>query len=311
MKDIANNRTPSEIPQGQTGEQSFGLAQETADTLSEKSSFFPNAAGYIALEGAFQNLEQTEVTKIVMEQLSTTFTGYETTVVSLNLARHRTEMIGLASAEEFTRELEDWLLTDKTLIQANEALEADPALRLTLLATPNIQVNPNALKDAVKAFDPINDAAKSSHIPIRRSSPYVDGLLYDKYSSTQISGTKPINRRLFQFALIPITPTPEMTGDVFEQRDKLEQLQKSVNPQLRVPSLLEAFTYWKTLQARGMLDKEGPWLGRITDIRHFNLPEQHLDGFLFVPDTFVNAEGNPRISGSDARSEADARLIIV
>jgi hypothetical protein len=305
MGDGANGRKIPGSSAEQTTEQSINAPLEVPTSMDERSLSLSAAAGSIALESAFENLRQTvcptEAMKSIIEQLTTSFMGHSATVNSLNLARYKKQLIRVASPDEFARNLKTWL-NEEDLDYADQALEADGKLVFTLVATPNIVANPHALKDAIKAFDPNipNDIPKD---------PYVDHLLYDKYSGLLLSGTNPSNGKATQFSLMPSRSNNSLHGTVVNQREHLDILQKS-KPNLRVPSVLEAFAYWQTLYAQGKLSKTDAETYDLTYIRHFDLIEQQIDGLLFVPDSYVNKDGRPRVSGSNARDEAEARLSI-
>lgn len=74
-------------------------------------------------------------------------------------------------------ELEAWL-TDEKLAYVAEAMEKDPKLRFTLVATPNILASPADIMATAKAFG--NGHPREM---------YVDKVLYDRYSAEELSGT--------------------------------------------------------------------------------------------------------------------------
>jgi len=99
-----------------------------------------------------------------------------------------------------------------------------------------------------------------------------------------------------------------MEGTVADQRDKLAKLQAD-NPDLKVPSVLDAVTYWSTLRAEsgqprgdGTFDK--------TYIRHFDLDEQRLDVWLYLPYSYVYGPGKAYLFFSSVDDVYDARVSV-
>jgi hypothetical protein len=91
-------------------------------------------------------------------------------------------------------------------------------------------------------------------------------------------------------------------GTVKEQKEQLMTLQEKT-PSLRVPSVLEAVSYWFRLRPDKHKPLKGSGMGDKTYIRHFDLPDRSDGGWLYVPRSVVVDDGEPRLgrSGGDDR----------
>ena len=110
---------------------------------------------------------------------------------------------------------------------------------------------------------------------------------------------------------MPSKFTPELEQvPVEQQRTKLQQLKDSL-PQLsiRVPSILDAISYWQSLRAKGVA-LSGDDMHYKTGIRHIDLEPRRLDSFLSVPLSGVNVAGKPLLSSSFAEVDGDARVLV-
>jgi len=295
---VAIQVNPAELEDDQI----VGFAQEIADVAKERGLELPFATGVVAVEGATQAVDADAETsspdtkESLAGQLSTALKGYDTVLDTLNDGRRKKDVIHAAPGHEVEAEFEAWL-TENKLAYVVAAQEADPNVRFTLVATPNVAVTPKELTKAAKAF--------GQNQPYET---YVWDALYEKYTSEQLSGTDPDNGNSTVFSLIPSSHTPDMAGTVVEQRAKLAELQAS-NPDLKVPSPLEAVAYWQTLRAQGDQLADGSTFDK-TLIRHFNLPEQRLDDWLSVPRSFVGADGKPVLRASVAQRGDHARVAV-
>jgi hypothetical protein len=261
----------------------------------------PFATGVVAVEGAMQELEiakDLSIGESLSEQLIPASAGYAALVESLNIGRSRKNVLAVADGETITSEFNAWFNEDK-LAYVAAAQEADPEVRFTLVATPNVLVNAKDLMKAGKTF------AQNQPAEIDVWEP-----LYSKYSAQQLSGTNPDNGHSVVFSLIPSATSPELIGTVNEQRAKLAKLQAD-NPNIKVPSPLEAIAYWQTLRAQGDPLTDYTTFER-TFIRHFDLPEQLFDGLpeSAVPRTNVRNGGKPFMRSSYADDAHMARIAV-
>ena len=282
-----------------SGEWLVSAAQEIADAAHERGLELPFATGVIAVENTVQAPEietRTPDTKeSLTEQLATASIVYKAVIDTLNGdCSGREDVFTVASNETVTAEFDAWLTKDK-LAYVAATQEADPNVRFTLVATPNVIVSKKKLVKAATVFGK-NQPYKT----------YVYDPVYSEYSPKQLSGTDPSNGKNVVFSLIPSSFTPGMDGTVGEQRVKLAKLQAD-NPGLKVPSVFEAVTYWQTLRAQGEnLVSEGTFYR--TYIRHFDLPEQHVGGWLDVPDSYIDGVGGPYLYGSGVQYGSSARV---
>ncbi len=273
--------------------------------LTARYAVVSEVAGVVAVEGALQADTEAETETPTLEtkeslgaQLTSATKGYQEVVTALNAGRRIKNRLDLPLVHEgiLAPAFELWLTEDKLAI-VHAAQEADPNVRFTLIATPNIEVNAKDIAKIAKGFG-----------ANQRYETYVYDELYGKYSAEELSGTDPTNNDPVQFSLIPSTFIPEMTGTVAEQRAKLADLQ-ATNPQLKVPSVLEAITYWNTLRATGD-PVEGDGTFDKTYIRHFDLGEKRLGGWSDVPNSCVDDVGKPLLNRSHVQYVNDARLSV-
>jgi hypothetical protein len=203
----------------------------------------------------------------------------------------------IASEQEFTE-----LLADK-MQQWRENGVMDYIVRdfvengnkPNLLATPNIIADWQTLRATAVKFG--------------KSQPY-ETYVYDEqyrhYSAEELSG-QPSDGKL-RFSVMPSGYTERLGYNTAEaQQTILNQLQaQQPNLGLRVPSVLEAITYWYTLQS-----KNGSAANfDLTDIIHFDLKPVRLDSWLFVPYSCVGDDGLPALSGSSAGDGGVARVLV-
>lgn len=304
--DIKGNGVEIRVnPAEQSDDWLISAVQEIADVARERGLELPFATGVVAVEGAMKAEAETvteeaeaptyETKESIAEQLGFAHKGYQAVIDSMNVRRKK-EILHVIDAETLATEFEGWFTADK-LATVVSAQEADPNVRFTLVATPNVLVT---TKDIIKAAE-----AFGQNQPYET---YVYDPLYNKYSAQQLSGTNPDNGNSVQFSLIPSTYTPEMSGTVVEQRAKLAKLQTE-NPDLKVPSVLEAVAYWQTLRAQGEQLADNTTFDR-TYIRHFDLPEQRFGGWSNVPSSCLDDDGGPGLSYSYVQAGDDARLSV-
>jgi len=183
--------------------------------------------------------------------------------------------------DQMMKEFVAWCTTDKMAYVA-EALESQPDLHFYLVPTPNVVV-------PYENLAPLRGRLPSaSHVPVLPDGIH-DVFNRSTYTARQLCGTVPENGNTFAFRLMPDLETPGMEGTVEEQRMMLAKLQRT-HPFLRVPSILDAYSYWATLrsQANPVQLKSDQREG-ITGIRHFDLPEQELDnGYVVGPYTVID-----------------------
>jgi len=140
---------------------------------------------------------------------------------------------------------------------------------------------------------------------------YVHDDLYRKghYTGQEWSGNK--GAAPIRLSLIPSRFDSEMGYGRVDA--KVEQLRerRAKQPELdvRVPSVLEAVTYWYSLRAGGdKLDDNSVY--DKTFIRHFDLEPKTVGGWQAVPLSCVGVDGVPYLDYSVAHREYGVRLAV-
>ncbi len=211
-------------------------------------------------------------------------------VVSENLSQMRTtpeSIIETVDQTQLIAELTSWLSQDK-LAYVARVQEVTPGTRFTLVATPNLVADFEEIAELATAFGV--DQPYETYINASMRT------LYNNYSPEQLSGTNPNNGEATMFSLIPNRWAAELNGTVEEQRTILRQLQVEY-PFLKVPSVLEAITYWYTLREHGDKLSDNTAFDK-NYIRHFDLPSHRAEGDWYVPNSGVNDSGRPGLHGS-------------
>lgn len=172
--------------------------------------------------------------------------------------------------------------------------------RYNLVVTPNIEASEQQIVALAEAF--------GKEQPYRT---YVYNELYrtGKYSSGEWSGNT--GNAPVRFSLIPNRSNSDLSGRTAEQQLQLLRELQAQRPELavRVPSLLDAVTYWYTLRAQGdRLDDISAF--DKTYIRHFDLEPKTLDGWPRVPSSCVHDDGRPDLGYSLAENDHGARVAV-
>jgi hypothetical protein len=284
-------------PNEQSNQAVLDTIQEFADVAKERGLELPFVVGTVAVESTVDTERLHRNLRVESEcsgQVEGALEVYESVVDQLNSVKAKKEQITIPNREESIAAFDAWFTPEK-LDYVAKAMEADPELSFTLVASPNVLVTPKQLKELAKKFS--------------ENQPYPTDVwdeLYDKYSALQLSGTVPEGD--IKFCLIPNKFTVVLDGPVLEQRGKLAKLQTE-QPFLRVPSVLEAVTFWNTLRIQGDSLASGNVFNR-TYIRHFDLEERRFDDELCVPDSAVGDVGRPFLGYSDARDDDGARVAV-
>lgn len=255
--------------------------QETVEVVETTSEFIPETA------------------ETLKTQLPSAIRGYQAVMGSLNEGKRKSNKVETATEEDLQTELDVWL-TPERLDTVNAIKEAQPEVSFTLVATPNVPMSAGDIKKVAERFG--------------RNQPYSTYTwddLYNRYTAGQLSGTDDFGTDAFtpvHFSLIPSELTPELANKtVKEQRTALAELQAE-HPSLTVPSVLDAVTYWETLRQSGPVSGNGT--SDKTDIRHFDLEEQSVGGWLRVPFSFVYDGGEAFLDGARAGGRGDARVAV-
>lgn len=230
---------------------------------------------------------------IIENQLWSAIEGHDFVVDALGANYRDTKACSLESMHEA---LSEWL-TDERLELVNDMKEKQPGLEFTLIATPNVLTT---TKDLIRIAEKFGAD--------QTNSTYVWEDLYKQYSVEQLSGATEGDDVVVNFALIPSQFTPGLESTVAQQRTALANMQ-AIHPELKVPSVLDAVTYWATLRAQSeSLTGEGTF--NKTYIRHFDLPEQRIGGWSYVARSFVYDAGGPDLGDSYADVSSFGRVSV-
>lgn len=287
------------VAKEQTDDWLVSAAAEIAEAAKDRGLELPAFAGGVAVEASETGAlaQEIDLNLEILAQLGSACRVYGDTLGALNGDRKRKDKVELATAETVVAEFEDWF-TDERATFVKEAMEADPELSFRLTATPNVTASKDEILTLGKQFG--------------QNQPYGTSTweeIYGRYTPEQLSGTNPADGKAVKFRLIPNKLSEDMYGTVTEQRAKLEKMQADKGKFLGVQSVLEDVVFWRSLRAEGDSLTEGVVFER-TYARHFDLPEQRIDGFVCVPDSYVYDDGQPSLSYSYARLGDHARVSV-
>lgn len=240
----------------------------------------------------------------VREQVESAYSAYRTVADKL-LGTKR----GLLSKREVAasmQELEQLFAAKDKEWQANgvydylvEKLITDGA-QFSLVATPNVEASEAQVVTLAEAFG--KDQPYETYV-------YNDLYRKGHYTSQEWSGNK--GNAPIRLSLIPSRFDSEMgDGRVDAQVEQLRE-RRAKQPELdvRVPSVLEAVTYWYSLRAQGdKLDDSSAF--DKTYIRHFDLQPKTVGRWRVVPFSYVDNGGRPYLRDSDADDGYDVRLAV-
>lgn len=226
-------------------------------------------------------------------QYQASLRGYETTAQSLGIEAANVETL----QREFATKLTTWQEQGVYRYVLEQLIEKDTQFNLVM--TPNVLASSEQIISSAEDFG--QDQPMGT---------YIYRELYSQYSGEELSGTQEqgVSAR---FSLMPSKYTEELGSvSVEPQRTKLQQLQDRV-PQLsiRVPSVLDAISYWQSLRARGD-SLSGDGTVNKTLIRHFDLTPKRLDSWSSVPLSCVYGGGGPGLYCSRAEGGYHARVLV-
>lgn len=308
--ELERNGAKIEINFGQLTDVELAVATaEVAEANALRRVDLSVPAGNVAVEGANTDVAIDEVAtpetlstpvtpESLAEQLTVAYKGYETVATLLNDGRKKKEHVEIADRETVAKEFEAWLSEEK-LSYVAKAMEADPELRFTLVATPNVIASADEIIDIAKEF-----GKNQPH------STTVWSNIYGKYTPEQLSGTDPSNGNSTKFSLIPNKFDPALQGTVASQRAHLALVRRQEgSPFVGVPSVLEDVTFWNTLRASGDNLSTGDVYDR-THVRHFDLAEKRVGVSRRVLASFVFLDGQPGLDDSRVGDVCPARISV-
>ncbi len=239
----------------------------------------------------------------IREQLSSAFAAYKTVAEQLGgkqrlFRKGETALTPSELEKLFASKDREWQVNGTYDYLVEQLIEN--GARFNLVATPNIEASEAQIVALAENFGKDQPYAT-----------YVYDELYRKghYSGREWSGNN--GDAPVRLSLIPSRYDSGISNKPVETQVRLLRERQAQRPELaaRVPSLLDAVTYWYTLRAQGdKLDDSSAF--DKTYIRHFDLEPQTVDRWLVVPYSYVNDDGKPYLNYSDAENENDARLAV-
>lgn len=239
----------------------------------------------------------------IREQLGSAFAAYKTVAEQLG---GKQRLFRKSEAAISTNELEQLFRAKDKEWQENGVYDylveqlIENGARYSLVATPNIEASEDQIVTLAENFG--------------KDQPYAT-FVYDemyrrgRYSGSEWSGNNGSDG--VRLSLIPSRVDAQISYKTAAEQVRMLRERQAQRPTLsvRVPSLLDAVTYWYTLRAHGdKLDDSSAF--DKTYIRHFDLEPQTVGRWRGVPGSYVRDDGKPRLSGSDAEREFDARLAV-
>lgn len=240
----------------------------------------------------------------IREQLSGAFAAYKTVAEQL-WGKQRLSRKGETALTP--NELERLLAAKDKEWQANGTYDylveqlIENGARFNLVATPNIEASEAQIVALAENFG--KDQPYSTHV-------YDELYRKGRYTGREWSGNT--GNAPVRLSLIPSRIGNQISNRTVEDQMGLLRERQANRPELqaRVPSLLDAVTYWYSLRAQGdKLDDSSAF--DKTYIRHFDLEPKTVDGWTIVPFSYVwRAVGKPLLYDSDAVLQPDARLAV-
>ncbi|MEX0932240.1 MAG: hypothetical protein WDZ81_01370 [Candidatus Saccharimonadales bacterium] len=238
----------------------------------------------------------------IREHLKSAFTAYNTVAEQLGgiqrLVRKGEPAISLNELEHlFDLKDREWQENGVYDYLVEQLIEN--GVRYNLVATPNVEASGNQIVSLAVKFgkgQPIN-----THV-------YNKLFRRGRYTGREWSGNE--GNAPVRLSLIPDRPDGQISGNNVEQQVRMLEERQTQLPELnaRVPSLLDAVTYWYVLRAKG--DKLNGYSARKkTYIRHFDLEPKAEDWRLLVPRSYVQY-GWPCLDSSFATAESSTRIAV-
>lgn len=238
----------------------------------------------------------------IRDQLRGAFMAYSTVAGQLKTERRFRKPESGVSAQElerlFTLKDKEWQ-ENGVYDHLVEELIANGA-RYNLVATPNVEATEKQIVALAEAFG--------------KEQPY-ETQVYDelyrkgRYNGKEFSGNG--GNDPVRLSLIPSRRDAVLSGKTVETQVRMLREQQAGKPNLnlRVPSVLDAVTYWYTLRAQGdkLADSSAFYK---THIRHFDLDPQAVDGCSYVPNSCVGLVGGPDLGYSFVEFADDARVAV-
>ncbi len=239
----------------------------------------------------------------IREQVQSAYVAYRTVVDQLSgkqrLFRRGEAAISASELEHlFAMRDKEWQENGVYDYLVEQLIEN--GARFNLVATPNVEASEAQIVALAENFG--------------KDQPYAT-FVYDemyrrgRYSDQEWSGNS--GGSAVRLSLIPSRYDGEISNKPVETQVRLLRERQAQRPNLsaRVPSLLDAVTYWYTLRAGGDKLNDSSAFDK-TYIRHFDLEPQAVDGWQGVPGSYVDGGGEPGLDGSVAGYGFGARLAV-
>ena len=239
----------------------------------------------------------------IREQLSSAFAAYKTVAEQLGskqrLFRKGETVISPNELERlFAAKDKEWQANGIYDYLVEQLIEN--GARFNLVATPNIEASEAQIVALAESFG--KDQPYSTYV-------YDDLYRKGHYSGREWSGNS--GNAPVRLSLIPSRVDSEIGYKPVNEQVRMVRERQARRPELnvRVPSLLDAVTYWYSLRAGGdKLDDSSAF--DKTYIRHIDLEPKTVDRWPIVPYSFVDFGGRPRLDYSTADFENDVRLSV-
>ncbi len=225
----------------------------------------------------------------------------------LNALRSVDQQLKVPSAEDITdalcSKLEKWQ-RDGSLDWCNEYINKNGG-NMNLVATPNTIVTPQELITLAQTFAGTQNPSTNL---------YLTEELYIQYNPQELAGPpgfQVIDAAVpnFRFSLIPSKMDSNTTSTTVEHQKQMLQAIQSIQPNIQVPSPLDAVTNWYTLRAKGGISDDED-IFENTYVRHYNMQFKQYGGLL-VPATCIhNDDGRPALVYSDVSNGIRGRVSI-
>lgn len=262
-----------------------------AGTTAVEASVTSGALGATAETGGYPTGQRSYdllngLKETLRGQLGRAYTGYDETIGIINESTGHMLPNAIERAD-FEQELEAWL-TPGRLDLLLEMLVKNPGLDYTLIGTPNVYIGSRTLITMMHAFENGQDVPAD-----------INEYMLHHFSAPQLSGTNPDDGKHVHFSVIfSHSINGEMFAGAHKQRVRLAGLAGQYpGAHLKIPSLLDAVTYWNTLRPQGAaLDSESvPDVEQRTAIVHFNVPAGPYELDEPVPCSIVKENGEIQV----------------
>lgn len=239
----------------------------------------------------------------IREQLSSAFAAYKTVTEQLG---GKQRLFRKGETALTPNELERLLAAKDKEWQANGTYDylveqlIENGARFNLVATPNIEASEAQVVALAEAFG--KDQPYETYV-------YDDLYRKGRYTGKEWSGNTGDGQ--VRLSLIPSKFDSQISNKSVSEQVRLLKERQASRPELhaRVPSLLDAVTYWYSLRAGGdKLDDDNAYYK--TYIRHFDLEPKTVDRWAIVPFSFVGRDGRPYLYNSGVGVGYDSRLAV-